>query len=58
MLRTQEEYYKKNLKGKNISGDALIEEMVNNPKLIQRPIIETETRAVIGDPPEEIEKIF
>lgn len=58
MLRIQEEYYKKNLKGKNISGDALIEEMVNNPKLIQRPVIETETRAVIGDPPEEIEKIF
>jgi arsenate reductase len=58
LLRKQEDYYKKNLKGKTLSDDELIMEMVNNPKLIARPIIEIGDKAVLAEPPEEIEKIL
>jgi len=32
--------------------------MIKNPKLIERPVIETENDAVIGRPPSNIEKLL
>lgn len=58
IIRTQEAYYKTELRGKNLSNDELIEEICKNPKLLQRPIIVSETMAVIGHPVTEIDKIF
>lgn len=58
LLRKQEDYYKRNLKGKSLSDDKLIEEMANNPKLIARPIIEKDDKAVFAEPPEELDKII
>ena len=58
LIRKQEDYYKKNIKGKNLSKDKLIREMVNNPKLIARPIIESGDKAVLAEPPEELDKII
>ena len=57
VVRTQEKEYKENLKGKDISDKELLEFMARHPKLLKRPIVESEDKAVIAQPPEEIEKI-
>ena len=58
IIRTQEEYYKKNLKGKKFNDHEWVRIIVENPKLLQRPVIETEFRAVIGDPVENIDVLI
>ena len=55
LIRTQEEYFKKQLKKLNLNDDEWIREMVENPKLIKRPIFEDKYKAVIGDPVENID---
>lgn len=58
MIRTQEDIYKSDFKGKNFSDEEWIKIMVEHPKLIQRPIIVRDYKAVWGDPPEEIDQLF
>ena len=58
IVRTQEEYYKKNLKGKNFNDHEWIRILLQNPRIMMRPIIEKEYRAVIADPPENINLLF
>ncbi|MEI6436213.1 MAG: arsenate reductase family protein [Bacteroidota bacterium] len=58
LLRTQEDYFKQNLKGKSFEDHELIKIMIQNPKLIQRPIVEGKYKAVIGDPVSEIEPLM
>jgi len=55
LVRKQEEYYKKNLKGKQFNDHEWLRILVENPKLIMRPIVEREYKAVIGDPVDNIE---
>ncbi|WP_444919582.1 arsenate reductase (glutaredoxin) [Microbulbifer sp. CnH-101-G] len=53
LLRTGEEPYKQlNLKDEALSEAQLIEAMVENPILIQRPIVVKGDKATIGRPPE------
>jgi arsenate reductase len=55
ILRTEEDEYKKNnLKKKNLSDDELIGFLIKFPKLLQRPIVVKNSKAVIGRPPENI----
>lgn len=42
----------------NLDRDALIQAMVDNPILIQRPIVISDGKAVLGRPPENISKIL
>ncbi len=58
MIRTQEAIYKQNFKGKNFNDEEWIKIMVENPKLIKRPIVVRDNKAVWGDPAEEIEQLF
>ena len=58
LIRKQEKYYKENLKGKSPSGQEWLDHMVAQPKLIARPIVETDDKAVVADPPEEIDQII
>lgn len=58
MIRKQEDVFKKEIKGNDFSDEELIEKMVENPKLINRPIVIKDDKAVWGDPAEEIEKLF
>ena len=58
IIRTQEEYYKKNLKGKKFNDHEWIRIIVQNPKLLKRPIIERDYKAVIGDPVSNIDSIL
>lgn len=58
LVRTQEDFYKTELKGKPFSNQEWMEILVKNPQLIRRPIIETDHTAIIGEPTEEIRKIL
>ncbi|MFW5820865.1 MAG: ArsC/Spx/MgsR family protein [Bacteroidota bacterium] len=58
LIRTQEDYYKKELKGKSFNDDEWIRIITENPKLLRRPVVLTRHKAVIGDPPENIDKLF
>ncbi len=58
LVRAQEDYYKKELKGKDIPDEDWIDILAENPRLIQRPIIVTEHKAVLGQPPENIDNLL
>lgn len=58
LVRTNEKIWKENYKGKDLSASEIIQAMVENPKLIERPIVVHDQKAVIGRPPENINKIL
>ena len=58
MVRTQEAIYKSNFKGKNFNDDEWIKIMIENPKLIKRPIVVKNNKAVWGDPAENLSVLF
>lgn len=58
LIRKQEADYKQNHKGKNYSDDEWINIMVDNPKLIRRPIIVKGNKAVVGDIVEHIDALL
>ena len=58
LMRTKEDIYKElGLKDVN-DENALIDAMVTNPKLIERPIVIKDNRAAIGRPLENIDRLF
>jgi arsenate reductase len=55
LLRTGEEAYKQlNLADPGLDEEQLIAAMIAHPKLIERPILVADDKAVIGRPPENI----
>ncbi|MBZ9786058.1 arsenate reductase (glutaredoxin) [Psychroflexus sp. CAK57W] len=58
LVRTQEKIWKENFKGKTLSDSDLINALHEYPKLIERPIVVNENKAVIGRPPENIKGIL
>jgi arsenate reductase (glutaredoxin) len=58
LVRTQEEIYKKELKGRNFTDNEWIAILVENPILLQRPIIVGKYKAVLAIPPERADEIF
>ena len=55
MMRTKEDQYKEQgLADKNIGTDELLAAMAASPKLIERPIIVSGSKACIGRPPENV----
>jgi len=54
LVRRGEADFKKNFKGKDLSDDELIAAMVKYPKLIERPIVVKQKKAVLGRPPENV----
>jgi len=57
IIRKQEAFYKSDLKGKNFNDKEWVKILIENPKLIQRPIIVKGYKAVIGDPVENIKDL-
>ena len=57
LIRKKEAIYKE-LKLKDATEDELIQAMVENPKLIERPIIINKDKAVVARPLEKIEEIL
>ncbi|SNY99768.1 arsenate reductase (glutaredoxin) [Flagellimonas pacifica] len=58
LVRKNESIWKEKYKGKILSDDDIVSAMVKNPKLIERPIIIKNGRAVIGRPTENIDKLL
>ncbi len=58
LIRKNEAVWKENYKGKTLSDNELIEAMIKNPKLIERPIVINGKKATIGRPPELIKDIL
>ncbi len=58
LVRKNEAIWKWEYKGKELSDDDIIKAMVENPKLIERPIIIHGNTAVIGRPPQKILEIL
>lgn len=55
LLRTTEEAYKRlHLADEHLNEAQLIDALLQEPKLLQRPIAVAATRAVIGRPPEKV----
>ena len=58
LMRTKEDIYKE-LQLKDVTDEEkLIDAMVENPKLIERPVVITDKKAVIGRPPEKILEVL
>lgn len=58
LIRKNEAIWKSDYKGKTLSDQQILEAMVANPKLIERPIIINGNKAVVGRPPETIIEII
>lgn len=58
LVRKNEKIWKENFKGKELSNDEIVSGMINNPKLIERPIVINKEKAVVGRPPESILEII
>ena len=58
IIRKNEEIWKRDYNKTNISDKQLINTIVKNPKLLERPIVTNETKAIIGRPPENVLTLF
>ena len=58
LIRTNEKYYKEHLKNLELSQQKGIEALLKEPRLLQRPIVVDDAKAVIGRPPEDIHNLF
>ena len=58
LVRKNEAIWKSEFKGKDLNDAQIIEAMVANPKLIERPIVIYKNKAVIGRPSDAIKTIL
>jgi len=58
IIRTQEDVYKEKFRNKNFTEEEWITILLENPKLIQRPIVVSGYKAVLAQPVDEIEKLM
>jgi len=58
LVRTKEVIWKDHFKGKELSDEEIVEAMISYPKLIERPIVIKNNKAVLGRPPENIKNIL
>jgi arsenate reductase len=58
LVRKSESVYKENIKGKSLSENEIINWLVKEPKLIERPILVNKNLAKIGRPKENFLKII
>jgi arsenate reductase (glutaredoxin) len=59
LLRKGEQVYRDlGLAKRELTDDELIQLMVENPDLIQRPIVVKGNKAVLGRPPENVDELF
>ena len=54
LVRKNEQIWKENFKNKELTSDEIIQILSDNPKLIERPIVELNDKAIIGRPPENV----
>ena len=58
LVRKNETIWKEKYKGKKLSDEEIVQAMIENPKIIERPIVINGKKAVLGRPPENVLKII
>tara|TARA_R110000787_G_scaffold234375_2_gene341240 strand:+ start:280 stop:621 length:342 start_codon:yes stop_codon:yes gene_type:complete len=58
LVRKNEAIWKQSYKGKTLSETEIITAMIENPKLIERPIVVNKNKAIIGRPSLTIKQIL
>lgn len=58
LVRKNETVWKENYKNKELTDAEIVRAMCENPKLIERPIVISGNKAVLGRPPENIEVLL
>lgn len=59
LLRKNEKAYKDlKIKEMNFTEDQVLDLMIKNPDLVQRPIVEKGSKAILARPPEKINELF
>lgn len=58
LVRKNEAIWKRDFKGQEMTDSAIIEAMIAHPKLIERPIIANDGKAVIVRPTDRIEEVL
>ena len=58
LVRQKEKIWIENFKNKVLSDDEIVRAMIQNPILIERPIVINGDKAALGRPPENIKEIL
>ncbi len=58
LVRKNEKEWKDNFKGREMKEEEIVAAMVAHPKLIERPIVISGDRAVVGRPPVNIRELL
>ncbi len=58
LVRKNEAIWKEKFRGRLLSDEAILDAMIQYPKLIERPIVVNGNKAVIGRPKDKIEGIL
>ena len=58
LVRKNEAIWKENYKNKQLTDDEIIKAMCSHPKLIERPIVISGNKAVLGRPLENINQLL
>ena len=58
LVRKNEAIWKADFKNKVLTNNEIVEILSKNPKLIERPIVESNNKAIIGRPPENVFSLF
>jgi len=58
ILRKGEAIFKEKFKGLSLNDHEWVKIMIENPKLIERPIVVKGNKAVLGRPPENVKDLF
>ena len=58
LVRTKEAIWKEHFKGKDLTDEQVIDAMVQYPKLIERPVVIYNGKAVLARPAEKVLELF
>ena len=58
LIRKGEEIYKTEYKDKELSAEDWIKALVEHPKMLERPIVFDESKAILGRPPENVNQLL
>ena len=58
LIRKNEKIWKEKFKNKELTESQIINLLCTEPKLMERPIVESKDKAVIGRPKENIDKLI
>ena len=58
LIRKGEEIYKTEYKGKELSEKEWLHALAEHPKMLERPIVVNENKAILGRPPENVNQLL